>query len=227
MLVRPKILIHVEIHSCLNGSGLAEVIKYNVLMTEQTLKHIWNLELLTCSCPLSSMLTVLIPDALIIILSNIYGIIHQAHALICRFMLKRIAIFLTKLHDELDNIICRIRNLNRVCLNVSHFEATLLDFLFQIDHEQSTTLSHDIVVIPRIAERILKRRCSVAIYAVNHQLKRSCQRIHFLIAANIRNQSSAKKRLELVCVLMLDSQSCFIDLFELLSVIPKYILTDH
>ena len=58
----------------------------------------------------------------------------------CSLVFKCVSIFLTKIHDKLDNLRCCIRNLNGIGFDVSDCISTFLYLMLQIHHKQSPTL---------------------------------------------------------------------------------------
>ena len=72
-------------------------------------------------------------------------------------MLKRISVLQTKVHDKLNDLWRRIRNLYRVGLNVHNGKALLLNLVLKKDHEESSALRDNIINVPRILKRIGER----------------------------------------------------------------------
>ena len=92
------------------------------------------------------------------IASNINSIVDETHTLIRCLVLEVIAVHFAISLNEFDNVQIRIRNLNRIRLNMSNRITTLLYLMLEIDHEQSTALRHDVVLVTRIVERIVEVR---------------------------------------------------------------------
>ena len=89
-------------------------------------------------------------------LRDVYGVVHQAHALIRRLMHKVVAVHTSIIHHKLDNIIVRVGDLNGVRLDVGNCVSAVLHFMLQIHHEERTPLRHNVVLVSRIPERIVK-----------------------------------------------------------------------
>ena len=107
----------------------------------------------------------------IFVLSDINRIIYQTHSVICSLMLECITILLTKVHNELNDFWCRIRNLNGICLYVCNSESTLLYLMFKIHHEQSAALSDNVILVSNIMEWIRECRRGKTIYRVDRSLQ--------------------------------------------------------
>ena len=127
------------------------------------------------------------------IASNINSIVDETHTLIGCLVLEVIAIHLAISLNELDNMQIRIRNLNRIGLNMSDRIATLLYLMLEIDHEQSTALRHDVVLITRIVERIVEVRGGQTIHRVDRDLQ-SLREIILREVGCARNQLINKGR---------------------------------
>ena len=72
----------------------------------------------------------------------------------------------TKFHDKLTNIIGRMRNFDRVGLNVTDHKAPFFDFSFKKCHEKCPALCHNVVNVSRITEFIAETCLCEAVYAV-------------------------------------------------------------
>ena len=138
MLIFRQILVHIQIEGGCNRHRFAHIIELDIFLAEQFFEDIRNSKLLTSSIPMSCFLFLFsrnIPICVLSpfntsILSDIYGIIHQAHLLIGCLMLKRISMTLAIIHDKLDDLRSRVRNLDTIRLDVSHRETPLLNLMF-------------------------------------------------------------------------------------------------
>ena len=158
----------------MHGLCFAHVLKYNILVCEEGFEDVRNSKLSASSSPLTRMLLIVLANIFLAhdvilaikvatlfhcrIASNINSIVDETHTLIGCLMLEVIAIHLAIPLNKLDNMKIRIRNLNRICLNMSDRIATLLYLMLEINHEQSTALRHDVVLVTRIVERIVEVR---------------------------------------------------------------------
>ena len=99
-------------------------------------------------------------------------------------MLKGVTISLSVIHNKLDNLRCRIRNLDRVRLNVSNSKAPFLYLVFKVNHEQSSSFGYNIIFVSRITERILEVSRSQTIYRVDCRLQSICQILRCHLSVN-------------------------------------------
>ena len=157
-------LVHIQIYCCLNLFRFRHILKENLFFAKQSFEDIRNLELSSCCRPFSETIPILVSG-------NINSVIHQTHSVVCSLMLKCVAVSLAEIHNKLDNLRRRIRNLDGVGLDVGNRVSTFLYLMLQIHHEQSPTLSHDIVNVSRITERILERCRSQTINRIDRGLQ--------------------------------------------------------
>ena len=133
-------------------------------MTEQFLEYVWLSKLSTCGCPLERMLGILLRNITIHllalfgrrVLSNIDSIVNQAHAIVCSLVLKRITISQTETHNKRNDLRCCIRDFDRVRFDMNNLKSPLLNSLCQIHHKKSSSLCHDVILVSRIMESIVK-----------------------------------------------------------------------
>ena len=130
-------------------------------MREELLEYHWMLELCTRGRP-----------STVLILRNINGVIDKTHTFVRRFMLKVVPVLLAELDDLLNDLGSCIGDLDRVCLDMGNDEALALDELHEVDHEQSTTLCHNVVDVSRVAEGIRELRSRKTVDAVDNDLQR-------------------------------------------------------
>ena len=90
------------------------------------------------------------------ILGDVDGIVHQTHAVIGSLMLKDIRRTFAVIHNELNDLRCRIWDLDGVRLDVGNSKAPFLDLMLEVDHEQGSALGDDIIFVAGIPEGILE-----------------------------------------------------------------------
>ena len=164
------------------------------------------------------------------IASNINSIVDETHTLIRCLVLKVIAIHLAISLNKLDNVQIRIGNLNRIRLNVRNRIAALLDLMLEINHEQSTALRHDVILITRIMERIVEVRGGQTIHRVDRDLQ-SLREIILREVGCARNQlidegrkSTAENDSTGVPILMLNRHTSVFQILKPLCIdITKYL----
>ena len=106
----------------------------------------------------------------VFVLGNINSVINKAHTLVCSFVLKCVAVPFTKLNYKVDDFRSSIWDLDRVRLNMRNSKAPFLNFLFKVDHKQSSSFSYDIVNIPLVLKRIIEGGRSESIDTVDYKL---------------------------------------------------------
>ena len=153
------------------------------------------------------------------ILSNINRVIHQTHAVVRSLVLKGVAILLTIVHDELNNIGVRIRDLDRICLNMCDRITTLVDLVLEVDHEQSSTLGYDVVLVANITEWVVELSRCQTIHAVNRNLQSLCQVSGCYLIIEVLSKLSIQHLTSLVKILMLDCDTCISNLLESLRIL--------
>ena len=150
-------------------------------MREECLEHIRNCKLCSCCRPFIWMLSIFLWNISVLvftpfricILCDQNGIIDETHFFIGRFVFKNITILFRIVQAELNDLLCRIRDLDRVCLDVRNCESTGLHLISEVDHEQSTTFCDDVVHITFVTERIVELCRCEAINRVNDRFQ--CQ----------------------------------------------------
>ena len=90
------------------------------------------------------------------ITSNINRIVHQTHTIIGRFVLKVVPIQFAVLGHKLDDLRRCVWNLDGVGFDVRYNKALTLNSVLEVDHEQGTSFSNDVILVTVIPERIFK-----------------------------------------------------------------------
>ena len=134
-------------------------------------------------------------------------------------MLKDIAVLLAIIHDELDNLRRRVRNLDGVRLDVGNSKAPFLDLMLEVDHEQGSALGDDIIFVAGIPEGILEVGRGQTIDRVDGDLQCLSQSVRRTLVCQILGQSAIQHLLGLVEVLVLDLHPGVLDLLEPLGVL--------
>src|SRR5690606_4081887 len=205
--------IEVQISRGGNRLGLTHVIKLDRLIREQLLEHVRVLELRAYGSPLCTINA--------FCLSDINRLVYETELVVRSLVLEVVSISLTELEDLLDDLRGRLRDLDRVSLNMSNRETVLLHEVLQVDHEQSATLSHDIVDVSRILERIVELRRSQTIDDVNDNLQSIGQLIGLFLICEMTRELPTEHLLGGLEVSMLNSNSSSLQSREVLSVLTK------
>ena len=150
VLIFSHIFVVVKIYVCLRLSNLCIIFNAYGFMGKQTLEYIWNSKEFTSCRPLSRMFVA----RLIIILRYVLGFVNKTHLLIRRFVFECVSIEFAVFHNYVNDVIIGIRNFYRVCLDVRCHISKSLNYMLKINHEQSTALSNNIILISRVSERI-------------------------------------------------------------------------
>jgi hypothetical protein len=138
--------LEIKVHSTLgNALGLAEIVERDLLVgLEERLVYVGVLELRTNCVPLA------------VVLRHVHRVIDEAELLVCNLMLELVSELGAEEHHLFDDIGCCIRNFDRVRLDVHDLEPELLNEVLQVNHEQGSTLRHDVVDVADIPERIVE-----------------------------------------------------------------------
>ena len=131
---------------------------------KQCLENIRRLEPVSGLRPLSGVLLLLCRQISVELHALFFGcafgyvvrVRRQAHPLIRHLMLEVVSVHFAVVHDEPDDLRRCVRNLDGVCFDVGHSKPALLHLVFQVHHEQSAALGHNVVRVARILERINK-----------------------------------------------------------------------
>ena len=103
--------------------------------------------------------------------SNIDRVVDKTELIVGPFVFELIAVLLSEINDEVDDLRRCVRNLDGVSLDVCDRETTILNCFFQVDHEQSTTLGYDVVFITVIPKWVVKLRACESVDNVDDDLK--------------------------------------------------------
>ena len=97
-------------------------------------------------------------------------------------------------------------------------KSTALHLVLEVNHEQSTTLCHNVVHIPRITEGVIKCGRCKAVYAVDSNLQSLSQVGSRCFISQILSKLAAEHSLGFIEVFMLDGNSGVKNIFEPLGV---------
>ena len=122
-------------------------------------------------------------------------------------MLEHVPVLSPEFHYELDDLRCRVWNLDGVRLDVGDCESTGLYLVFEIDHEQCPTLRNNVVLVTNIAERVVKLRRRETVDDVDHNLQGVRQVLGLLLGTKVRRECPIEKLLRLVVFLVLDRET--------------------
>src|SRR5436190_4952322 len=155
--------------SLLNTAIFAKVFKLDFFSREQRLKDVRMLELCSYSSPF------------IVFTSDVNGVVDEAELVVGDFVLKIVTVKRPELYHEINNFSIGVRDFDRVGFDMSNSMTILLQFVLQVDHEQSSALSSNIVYITNIAERVVKLGRCEPVYDVNCNLEGIGKRICMIV----------------------------------------------
>ena len=141
-------------------------------------------------------------------------------------MLEGIAVLLAEVHDELDDLRCGVRDLDGIRLDVSHRKPSRLHLILKRSHKQSTTKSHNIVLIADITERVIEVGAGKTIDTVDCDLQGLCQVFCRGLIIQIRRQLSSKELPGSLVIFVLDRDTSVQNILEVLGVLPEDIHGD-
>ena len=153
------------------------------------------------------------------VFGNINSVVDQTHSVVRSLVLEGVTVQLTVIHDKLDNIIRSVRNLDRIRLDVSDGKTTLLHLMLQIDHEQSATLGHDVILVTNITEGIVEGCCREAVDRVDGDFQCLSQVSCCLVISQVFSQFPTEHIFGFSKVAMLDSEPRIQNILEPLRVL--------
>ena len=127
-------------------------------MREQCFEYVRYLELSACRRPFAILF--------ILYLGNVNCVVDKAYLIVRSLVLKVVTIEFTKLFNKSNNFWSSIRNFNTISFNVSNGEPPFLNSVLEINHEQRSTFSNNIVFVTNITEWIVKFSTCQSVYAV-------------------------------------------------------------
>src|SRR5690606_25274930 len=146
------------------------------------------------------------------------SVVDETHLLVRTIMLEGVSPIVAIRHHKLDDVLVSVGDLDRVRLNMDDLVTLLLNRVLQINHEQCTALSDDVVNVSIVLEGIRELGRGQTIDDVDHNLQsvRECLSIFF--ALQIWLQSAIKHLTCGLVVLMLNRNTSLLQRREVLRV---------
>src|SRR6476620_11229137 len=137
-------------------------------MREELLEYVWVLELCTHCCPTP------------IVFCDINSVVNEAEFLIRCLVTKRITTFFSQLTNKSNDLRRGVRNLNGIGLDMSYLETLILNRMLQVNHEESTTLGDDVILVPVVLELGVKPSAGQTVDNIDHDLQRIRQTFSYV-----------------------------------------------
>src|ERR1044072_2705272 len=88
--------------------------------------------------------------------SDVDCVVDETELVVSRLVLEVVAVLLTELGNEFDNLGSRPRDFYGISFDVHDLNAFFLQRMLEVDHEKSPTLRDDVVAVTQISEGVIE-----------------------------------------------------------------------